>query len=414
MIQIITKSSINYKNYNSNKKIVISAFADYKSFDLYDINIIDLSSNSLWYSKNYNYEELDDKNDLIPISNSIITSNSKILILLPQNSFLHYEYNSVYDKYRKTVPLKSITTKVIDLLSEYIYIDIPLIQYEKGITKIDDEEFESDFYIDSKIGIIKCERSGKVNTIKVSERIVISTLNLFKNITSENFEKRLQLLLDRISFFKKEEEIPDWISGVSFYYDESYMKAIRDCDDKIEKLKLEIISNKAKLDLNMKYKSILYSTGNALSKQINEMLTEIFELDSEFVDVYEEDFNFKFNNVTFLVETKGLNNEVAGKNVSDAYDHLVLYEDDLEKQGKEEETKCLFIVAPERMKNPSERAKIKERQITIAKRNKTLIIETTTFYNIFEDFIKGKISNNEIFDLFNQNVGLLEYSKKEG
>lgn len=414
MIQIITENSINYKNYNSNKKIVISSFADYKSFDLYDINIIDLSSNSLWYSKDYNYEDLEDKNDLIPISNSIKTSDSKILILLPQNCYLHYEYNSAYDKYRKSVPLKSITTKMVNLLSEYIYNDIPLIQYEKGVTKIDDEEFESDFYIDSKIGIINCERSGKVNTIKVSERIVISTLNLFKNIISENFEKRLQLLLDRISFLKKEEEIPDWISGVSFYDDESYVKAIRDCDDKIEKLKLEIISNKAKLDLNMKYKSILYSTGNTLSKQINEMLTKIFELDSEFVDVYEEDFNFKFNNVTFLVETKGLNNEVAGKNVSDAYDHLVLYEDDLEKQGKEEETKCLFIVAPERMKNPNERAKIKERQITIAKRNKTLIIETTTFYNIFEDFIKGKISNNEIFDLFNQKVGLLEYSKKEG
>ena len=48
------------------------------------------------------------------------------------------------------------------------------------------------------------------------------------------------------------------------------------------------------------------------------MLSEIFEYDmSDFEDVYEEDGLIKLEDVTFVIETKGLNKEISGNNISD-------------------------------------------------------------------------------------------------
>ena len=155
--------------------------------------------------------------------------------------------------------------------------------------------------------------------------------------------------------------------------------------------------------------NILYSSGNTLAEQINKMLIKIFNLKEDFKDIYEEDFNFKADGITYVVETKGLNNEVSGQNVSDAYNHLIIYDDKLEQQGIVEKTKCLFFVASERKRKIEERQKIKERQITIAKRNKTLIIDTPTFYKMFEDFLQGKLSAKDIHTMFKEQDGLISY-----
>lgn len=217
------------------------------------------------------------------------------------------------------------------------------------------------------------------------------------------------MILNKIGFSEKNEDSPKWVENIDFYDDHIYRDEINKYNNEIDKLQTKIAKNNEKLKNNLEYKSILYSTGNVLAEQINKMLIIIFSLEGKFNDIYEEDFNFKMDGVTFIVETKGLNNEVAGKNVSDAYDHLVIYEDMLEKNGIEEETKCLFFVSSERLKMPNERAKIKERQITIAKRNKTLIIDTPTFYKMFEDFSQQKIKSEDILKVFREQVGIIEY-----
>lgn len=53
-----------YKDKFSNKEIVVSSFNEYKSFDLYDINIVNLTSNNLWHCNASNDEYLNDKSDL--------------------------------------------------------------------------------------------------------------------------------------------------------------------------------------------------------------------------------------------------------------------------------------------------------------------------------------------------------------
>lgn len=412
MIQIITKNAYMYKDKFTNKEIVISNFSEYKSFDLYDINIINLTSNDLWESNSSKGEYLNDKSDLSTIKNAINTSNTKVLIVFPQNHYFRYDYSFYSKKFNKEQQLKSIKEKVNEFITKYIYEPLPKFDYEKGITRIDGENYSSDFYFNEPEGMILCEKSKKNNTMSLSDRVVITTLGIFETPVNKEIEKRLFIFLNKIGFLTKNETIPKWLENIPFYDDYIYREKINECIDEINKLNIVIEENMEKLNNNLKYKSILYSSGNSLSEQINKMLKEMFELNDEFVDVYEEDFNFKAGGITFVVETKGLNNEVSGQNVSDAYNHLIIYEDNLEKNGIEEESKCLFFVANERFKEPKERNQIKERQITIAKRNKTLIIETTTFYKIFEDFIKEEVSVEEILEMFKQKTGLLKYEKK--
>lgn len=411
MIQIITKGSSTYKNKFTNKEIVLSSFSEYKSLDLYDINIINLASNSLWYCDSSRAEYLNDKSDLEMIKNSINTCNTKVLIIFPQNHYFHYGFSNYNNQYHHSVQLKSTKEIVNGFLTKYIYEPLPVFNYDKGLTKIDDETYDSDFYFDTKDGLIFCEKSKKVNTVALREGVVITTLNILEQSSTKDIEKRVLVLLNKIGFLSQNETVPQWINDVPFHDDPVYEKEIKKCNKEIDKLKSIITQNREKLNENLKYKSILYLSGNALSEQINKMLKIIFELNRDFVDVYEEDFNFKAGGMTFIVETKGLNNEVSGENVSDAYNHLVIYEDKLENDNIVENAKCLFFVANERFKAPDKRNKIKERQITIAKRNKTLIIETTTFYNLFEAFVKKEISTNDVLKLFKQNTGLLEYNK---
>lgn len=409
MIQIITKETYKYKSRFKNKEIVISDFKTYKSFDLYDINIIDLSSDSLWYSNSAEGTYLNDRSDIAPIKNSINTCESKILLLLPLNCYFYYHLSTYTHKFLKSEQLKSIKGKFKQFISNYIYEPLPEFDYEKGITKIDGETFESDFYFKEKTGLIYSEKSKKVNTILLKNGLAASTLSIFELSENRDVEKRLFILLNKIGFLLKNEEIPEWVEGIQFYNDNIYIKEIEKCNEKISELTKEIEKNNQYLKINYQYKSILYSSGNVLAEQINKMLIKIFNLPNDFKDIYEEDFNFKVDDITYVVETKGLNNEVSGQNVSDAYNHLIIYDDKLEQQGIIEKTKCLFFVASERKRKIEERQKIKERQITIAKRNKTLIIDTPTFYKIFEDFLQGKLSARDIHTMFKEQDGIITY-----
>ena len=156
----------------------------------------------------------------------------------------------------------------------------------------------------------------------------------------------------------------------------------------------------------------MYETGTELNKEIINILEDILKEHNEFKDIYEEDYKFISDNTTFIVETKGLSNEVSGQNVTDAFSHLTIYEDKLEQENKVETTKCLFFVASQRKLRISERKKVNQRQETIAKRNNTLIIDTPTFLNIYEDFLNQKISKDEIIKIFKEQFGVINYVRK--
>lgn len=414
MIQIIAKNKNNYKDF-SRKEYYISEFSDFQSFDNYEITVIDISDPYLWYNTKDNLNEINQKLDLKSLKLAIQKSNqTNILIIFPQN--ISYKYNYYYlqgggQDYTKNKKLKDMIEDYIFIINNFLFdLGSTTINYGKTKTKIDQCLYTADFSfsnIDKNEIIKKAENSFDTTIIK-KEKAYITTVSL------KNEEEILNLLKFIFpSNFTQETMQPTWMKDINFYNDIV-------CKDEVDKINKNIETLKEKrneieqiLIKNSKYKSILYESGEILSQQINKMFSEIFEYDiSQFKDTFEEDCLIKLEDVTFVIETKGLNNEISGHNISDACNHLIIYEDKLEEENKIENAKCLFIVAYERKKNIQERVKIKERVEKIAKANNTLIVDTRIFLNIFEDFLNNKIRKDEIKEIFKSNIGVLEYTRK--
>lgn len=413
MIQIITNNKSKYNEF-SNDRFIISRIDEFQSFDNYDITIVDISDSSLWYNKGSELNSINQVLDFKSINNAINKSKkSDILIIFPQNIYYQYSYiykssGYVYDKKKK---IKDFKDNFIDIVNRnLISMNILKINYGKTYTKINKNTYQADFSflnVDEKDIVIKAENNNDSTVIK-NGKVLLTSLELNKEEEIINLLR--EIFKDK---FTKITEEPEWIKDINFYTDKKCKEEIAKLDLEIEKLKEKKISFESDISENSKYKSILYETGDILAKQINIMLSEIFEYDmSNFKDTYEEDGLIKLEDITFIVETKGLNNEISGHNISDACNHLIIYEDKLEEENKTENAKCLFIVAYERQKKIQERVKIKERVEKIAKANNTLIVDTRIFLNIFEDFLNNKITKDEIKEIFKSNIGVLEYNRK--
>ena len=414
MIQIIVKNKNNYKDFPK-KEYYISEFSDFQSFDNYEITVIDISDPYLWYNKNDNLRNINQYLDLKSLKLAIQKSNkTNILIIFPQN--ISYKYHYYYlqgggQDYTKNKKLKDMIEDYIFIINNFLFdLGSTTINYGKTRTKIDQCLYTADFSFSNidKNEIIKKAENSYDTTIIKKEKAYITTVSL------KNEEEILNLLKFIFpSNFTQETMQPTWMKDINFYNDIA-------CKDEVDKINKNIETLKEKrneieqiLIKNSKYKSILYESGEILSQQINKMFSEIFEYDiSQFKDTFEEDCLIKLDDVTFVIETKGLNNEISGHNISDACNHLIIYEDKLEEENKTENAKCLFIVAYERKKSIQERVKIKERVEKIAKANNTLIVDTRIFLNIFEDFLNNKIRKDEIKEIFKNNIGVLEYTGK--
>lgn len=415
MIQIVSYDEKMKNIFSENSNIKITTFSDYQSFDMYNINIINLNCDSIWKCDSSQINTLNIKDDLIPLKQSIKSCNNKIIIVMPINHTFYYK-KSYNENYIESKKLKNLSTIVTKMLRDYVCEEIPDYVYDKCKTTIDNFEFNSDFYfneINENNILLISDNGNKVNTF-ISDNLIITTLDIFGYKSNENPNEKLNTYINNIYKSDDEELLPDWLNEIQFFDDKKYIDKIEKSKKEIEKLKEEINKNQQKLNDNNKIKGILYKTGDDLNREIINILEDILKEHNDFDDVYEEDYKFISNNTTFLVETKGLNNEVSGQNVTDAFSHLTIYEDNLEKQNIIEDTKCLFFVASERKKCISERKKINSRQETIAKRNNTLIIDTPTFLNIYEDFLNKKISKDEIIKMFKEQFGVIKYQKDKG
>ena len=307
--------------------------------------------------------------------------------------------------------IKDMKEDFVSIITKYlINMGDIRINYGRTYTKINKVRYEADFSFVNMVESNVRMRAENNNDVTVIDKngVLITTLKMSSEEEVMNF---LQKYFN--DCFNKYAEQPEWLSDINFFTDSECKKEILNIDKKIEELKLDRVQYEETLENNLKYKAILYESGNVLSSQINNMLSEIFEYDnSEFEDIYEEDGRIKLEDITFIIETKGLNNEISGHNVSDACNHLIVYEDKLEQDNIIENVKCLFIVAYERNKKPNDRVNIKDRIEKIAKANNTLIIDTRVFLDIFEDFLDEKIDKDEIKEIFKNNNGILRYKKK--
>ncbi len=64
-----------------------------------------------------------------------------------------------------------------------------------------------------------------------------------------------------------------------------------------------------------------------MQNEVIEILNEILEYrDDNFIDEMEEDFRIKKDDITFIIETKGLSRNIKGTDVNKAFDHVLMYE----------------------------------------------------------------------------------------
>lgn len=410
-IQIITQNSI-----KSSENIKVNTFANLESLDTYDVNIFDLSG-SFWFNKGNSTNSVDLSNDIKHIKSLINTaSNKNNIIVLPQNTYFRYNYTSEYKNgsrsyfYDNSEYLKSCFEIIKKIISgNFVSLNYEL-EYEKNITQINNTAYNSDFYIilngeGTDNVLTKSNKSNKTTSIRTSEEMIITTLNILEDGLLENY-------LNHIGLISNETKTPAWIDEIEILDDSKLKKRKRERENEVFEISKEIEKINLSLLKNNEYKSILYETGANLNSRVNCILSEIFDVSTEkFNDIYEEDFLLKLEDITFVIEVKGVMHNVNGKNVSDAFNHVQVYLDDIEDKGIEEKVKGILIVANQREINPKERILINERQINIAKRNDLLIVKTEDLLKLYEKHINKEISVKEITEMFANNVGLLSLKK---
>ena len=414
MIQIISNNAL-YEKFDKNI-YCISKINEFKDFDNFNLNVIDLNYQDIWKNNKSNTTDINNLFDLLSLKSAISENEkSEIVILFPQN--LIYEYNKVYQerdiyKYEGKENLKNIILNFRSIIcNSLVSIDSIEIFYGKNDIEIDGVKYKSDFYFSNveKENIIQKASNKKSNVIIKQNDIILTTLEID---TEEKLKKMIQKIFPDI--FDKTTEIPEWFYDIEFYNDKELINQICELDNKIKLIKQEKNNLNEQVKINNKYKSILYETGNILANIINEMLSQMLDYDlSNFEDKYEEDGLIKLKEITFIIETKGLKNEIKGEDVSKAFAHLIVYDDSNFKNKIEENTKCLFFATYERLKPILERVPIHERIETLAKSNKTLVIDNRIFLDIYEDYLNKKINRDDIVKLFIDNVGILKYKKSK-
>lgn len=419
MIQIITENNYLSEQTKNNSEFKVNGFKNIEAMDEYDINIIDLNSQNLWYNKGGNQDSINEIKDLKHLKNTIENSlNSRVVIILPQN--LNYYWYKPNNTYVYEEQLKNETKLIKKIINENIYCFPFDLYYEKTTTKIGDKKISSDFCFNKKqimdtkwticnvTEILSSTKSYKINTIKVNEKVYMTSLNINENIDLIiDFMKNIKI------YNENEEIVPIWLKDINILNDIEIKKQLNQIDEEILKLEQNKIHIKEIINENNKIKSILYETDKKLQNKVIEILNEILDYsDENFVDEMEEDFRIKKENITFLIETKGLKRNIAGTDISKTLNHVFAYEENIQDENKQENVKGVFIVATQRDKSISEREETPDRQIKIAERNNILIIRTEQLLEIFEDFRNKKINTDDIIKLLTEQNGELKYKEK--
>ena len=213
---------------------------------------------------------------------------------------------------------------------------------------------------------------------------------------------------------KEFEAAPLWMEKIMFFDDEEQLEKISKNKSTIESLEQQNRDCEKKIEENNWFKSILYTNGGDLVEVVFSILEKLFDCDlSSFVDKKKEDFLIKKENNTFIGEIKGVSSNVKSAHVSQIDTHYHKY---MEEKDTCENVNQVLIINPLRDKPLDERDPVSEDQISLAKRNGCLIIETKTLLSLFDAFLRGEISTEKCIELFCLKKGLLkkeDFEKKD-
>ena len=408
MIQIITANKEFGDLFENDSNYIINTFKNPRAFDEFDINILDLSFDLLWLYRGNRAESINIIDDLKHYKNIIKNANnSKILVILPQNVNYIYKYSN--GKYQYKCELKNLLNLVQSLLVDNIYEYYFQLEFETTQTKFNNKMVKADFHFINNMFeieaiVMNSDRSNKATTIKVKDNLFYTTLDITesKKVLQE-FLVKTQMNEEKIN------EIPEWIEEINILDDEKIKSNIQEIEKEITEKKNKKEIEIEKLNKNNKIKRILYETDKKLQEEVIEILNEMLDYkDNNFVDEMEEDYRIKKENVTFIIETKGLSRNIKGEDISKTLNHVEMYEDKIEENNIQENVKGIYIVATQRNKRIEEREKTPDRQLKLAERNNILIIRTEILLKLYEKFKNGKIKTKEIIELLMNLTGELK------
>lgn len=401
-IQIISdKETIESHSYN----ITYSSFDSPVTFDLFDINIINLQDEDLWKNNKGNVNEINCSNDLESL-HRLIESNqtSKIIILFPLNYFFQYElsckgnyYNGYYLKDRIN-NLKIIINTLLPQIMHYEFI------YENSFTKCGNSLFPSAFCFSfvNDNALTKAAGSNKATTMQITGNCIITTLSLSED------DCELNDFLDMIGLIDKKPDYPQWLIDLEKFDDKIQKETIKTKEVQIVELQKCIKEAQDKLKKNLRYKSILTENSDNLVGVVFNILEDVFSYNlSGFKDEKKEDFLIKLKSCTFIGEIKGITSNVKSENISQLDVHYQSYLEELAEKNIKENVKALLIINSQRNKPINERDEVHENQIVLAKRNNSLIIPTIALLTIYEKFLDKQITGERIIEVFTNQIGLI-------
>ena len=403
-IQLITGR----KDFESQNDIVISDMTQPKALDDFDVDVIDLSYSELWKYEKAAIGRLNHVNDLKSLARMVRgTQKAKIIYVFPQDG--EYLYDKQQTSYRKQERIKDLIRNNLSVRDyEACFSNAEPFQYliyEPTHTCIAEKEYNAAFHFSMKFQEIltKSSKSEKITTVKYIEKVYFTTLDICNSLDD---------LDDFIQYLFAEEtnsDIPEWVADYTFGDDLMQKETIKTCNETIEELKNRIKDAQTKLEENNKYKSILYANGNKLVEVIFDILEKTLDCDlNEFVDMKKEDFLIEKDGTVFIGEIKGVTSNVKNEHISQLELHYQTYIDErLQNEQNEDNVHALLIINPFRTKPLSEREPICDKQISLAQRNKSLIIETGILLRLFETFQMGRISSDRIIEILKTKTGIL-------
>lgn len=388
-IQLINYDGINSYELKFNRITTIDSFI---SFDEFDLNIIDLRHRELFVIDTHNKDNLtSDIKKMYENLNTAISniSKSKVIIILPNSFKLLLNDGREYEELKYKLGFFNYAIYLITNLNLNI-------KYEYSTTRIEEQiEMYSDFYIDINrdLKFIKLKSKGDNPVVINNENIYITTLDI-------SFDENLEILLKKIGLIEKENlNEPDWIQNFNFFDDDKQKENIFKSETLI-KIEEEKIENARKiLQINKKFKSILYTQGEELVDEVKEIISEMLDVDlSKFVDKKIEDIRFEYNNDVFIGEIKGIADNVKSKNLSQLDNHFTAFIDENPNIDEEKIFKLLIINAQRKLPL-DKRDPIDDKQIAQAENKyKSLIIETETLLKLFEKYKNQELNREEIIE----------------
>ena len=402
-VQLINLHKVNDGNFSVNE---VSDFSSPKSFDMFDINIIDLRSEHIYRNKqSMNAVRVDCISDFLTINEMIANSKkTKFIFIYPKNiNFLALYEFGLYKISKRIKDIILYVSGVFSVLNKELNYKF---SFERTETKLSDNvNIAADFYFPERDDfeiLLRSIDSDKVTCCK-KDNLFLTTLDILT-------DEELQLFLEKVGLKATSNAVaPDWMNKVMLFDDERQLKHIEDNKVQIKSCQNSIAVSKDKLIENSRFKSILYTSGEDLVEVVKEIFSKIFDVDfSRFKDKKKEDFSFTFNDKIFIGEIKGVNQNIKATNLAQLDLHFTNFIEEGSDDLDVDNIHKLLVMNHQKDKDLKDRIPVDQQQIDMAKNKyESLIIETVELLEMYDKFTRGEMTQKECFDLICQN-GILK------